>query len=396
MAGEVEHLAGEAPLVVVPGDELDEVVVQGDAGLGVENGGVGIGAEVGGDDLVVHVPQNALHRALGGGLHGGADLGVGGGLLQTEGHVNDGDVGSGDTHRHAGELAVELGDDLADSLGSAGGGGDDVVVQGTGAAQILLLGEAVHDGLGGGGGVHGGHEALDDAEVVMNDLGDGGQAVGGAGSVGNELHVGGVLVQVDAAHEHGGVVFGGAGHDDDLGAGVDVGLGLHLVQIHAGALQHVFHTQLAPGDQGGVAVGLVREDLDDLAVDGDGAVLVVAHDFAVEAALHGIVLHAVGDVAGGMAGSVDGDDLDVVRLDGGAEGQRTDAAEAIDTDFDHETYPPIKKLHFMVWKMLSRRRMPPECVIILTYTICKNQGRSDLILTGIMLKFSRYRGGFPA
>ena len=30
VAGEVDHLVGEAPLVVVPSDELDEVVVQSD------------------------------------------------------------------------------------------------------------------------------------------------------------------------------------------------------------------------------------------------------------------------------------------------------------------------------------------------------------------------------
>ena len=36
ISGEVEHLVGEAPLVVVPGDELDEVGVQADAGLRVD------------------------------------------------------------------------------------------------------------------------------------------------------------------------------------------------------------------------------------------------------------------------------------------------------------------------------------------------------------------------
>ena len=51
VTGQVQHLAGEAPLVVVPSHELDKVVVQGQAGLGVEDGGVSIGAEVGGDDL---------------------------------------------------------------------------------------------------------------------------------------------------------------------------------------------------------------------------------------------------------------------------------------------------------------------------------------------------------
>ena len=116
-----------------------------------------------------------------------------------------------------------------------------------------------------------------------------------------------------------------------------MGLGLGLVKVHAGALEHVLDAQLAPGDEGGVTVGLVGEDLDDLAVDGDGAVLVVADDFAVEFAVNGVKLHAVSDVGSGMAGSADGDDLDVVRLDGSAESQGTDAAEAIDADFDHRT-----------------------------------------------------------
>jgi hypothetical protein len=36
-----------------------------------------------------------------------------------------------------------------------------------------------------------------------------------------------------------------------------------------------------------------------------------------------------------MAGGVDGDDLDVVRFDGGSESEGADTAEAIDANFDH-------------------------------------------------------------
>ena len=50
----------------------------------------------------------------------------------------------------------------------------------------VLLGEAVNDLLGGSVGVDGGHEALDDAEVVVDDLGQRRKAVGGAGSVGHD------------------------------------------------------------------------------------------------------------------------------------------------------------------------------------------------------------------
>jgi hypothetical protein len=111
-------------------------------------------------------------------------------------------------------------------------------------------------------------------------------------------------------------------------------LSLFLGQINASALQDILNAQLAPRDEGSVTIGLVRENLDDLTVDGNSAVLVVADDFAVEASVDGIILHAVSDVGSGMTGGVDGNDLDIVGLDGGTEGQRADAAETIDTNFD--------------------------------------------------------------
>ena len=41
--------------------------------------------------------------------------------------IHDAHVGDGHTECHAGQLAVQLGDHLAHGLGSAGGGGDDVL-----------------------------------------------------------------------------------------------------------------------------------------------------------------------------------------------------------------------------------------------------------------------------
>ena len=42
VADELHDLVGITPLVVVPGNDLHEVVVQVHAGLGVEDGGAGI------------------------------------------------------------------------------------------------------------------------------------------------------------------------------------------------------------------------------------------------------------------------------------------------------------------------------------------------------------------
>src|SRR5699024_6633067 len=175
---QLQHLVGVADLVVVPGHNLHEGIREGDAGLGVENGGAGVAQEVGGDNRLVGVAQDALQLALGGLLHGGADLVVGGGLGQVYRQVHHGHVQSGNAHGHTGQLAVELGDNLAHSLGGAGGGGDDVAGSGA-AASPVLQGRAVHSLLGGGGGVDRGHQAVGDAELVVENLGDGSQAVGG-------------------------------------------------------------------------------------------------------------------------------------------------------------------------------------------------------------------------
>ena len=59
MARQVEHLVGEAPLVVVPSHELDEVIVERQTRSGIEDTGVRIGDEVGGDNLVVNVLDDA-------------------------------------------------------------------------------------------------------------------------------------------------------------------------------------------------------------------------------------------------------------------------------------------------------------------------------------------------
>jgi hypothetical protein len=57
---EVEDTAGVAPLVVVPADKLDEVGVQGDTSLDIEDRGVVVAEQVGGDDLVVGVGQDSF------------------------------------------------------------------------------------------------------------------------------------------------------------------------------------------------------------------------------------------------------------------------------------------------------------------------------------------------
>ena len=341
---EVEHLVGVADLVVVPAHDLDERIRQGDTGLGVEDGRARIAEEVGGNDLLVGVAEDALELALAGLLHGRADLIVGGGLFKVDGQVDDGDIQRGNAHGHTGQLAVERGDDLPDGLGGAGGGGDDVA-RGRAAAAPVLQGRAVHGLLRGGDGVHGGHQAILDAEAVVQDLGDGGQAVRGARGVGDELHVARVGIEVDAADEHRRVILGRGGHDDLLRAGVDVRLRLFLRQEQARGFDDVLRANLTPGQIRGVALG---EDGDLAAVDHD-AVIVALH-IGGESAVHSIVFQHVGQIIGG-AEVIDAHDLDLRMLQACAKDHTANAAKAVNTDLNtHKTYfLPVYRNISNVW-----------------------------------------------
>ena len=63
---QVDDAVRVAPLVVVPRDELDEVVVEGDARLRVDDRRVRVGDEVGRDDVLVGVPEDAGDALSGG------------------------------------------------------------------------------------------------------------------------------------------------------------------------------------------------------------------------------------------------------------------------------------------------------------------------------------------
>lgn len=125
---QVDNTVGVSHLVIVPGDQFNKVGVQRDSGLGIEGHGVRVSNEVGGDDLILSVTNKALKHnisnrtneargekkkkvylvfvGLSGSLHGCLDVIVGSGLLQSDSEVDDGDINSGDTDGHTGQLAV--------------------------------------------------------------------------------------------------------------------------------------------------------------------------------------------------------------------------------------------------------------------------------------------------
>src|SRR3954453_20055973 len=139
MDHQVDDAAGIAPLVVVPGDGLEEVVIELNARAGVENRASGIVNEVGGDHFLFSVAKETFERAtFRRCFHSSADRLIAGGLGGFKGQVHNRHVGGGDAERHAGQLALKLRHRKGDRLGSAGGGGDDVLASAATATPVLL------------------------------------------------------------------------------------------------------------------------------------------------------------------------------------------------------------------------------------------------------------------
>ena len=145
MLEQADDHAGITPFIVVPGDQLDEAVVEHDAGGLVENARVRVGDKVLRNDLVARVGENALEGTFACAVNGLADLLISGRSLELCGQVDDGNVSRGNAEAHTGHLALERGDHAADGLRRAGGGGNDVVEHA--AARAPVAAAAGIDGL---------------------------------------------------------------------------------------------------------------------------------------------------------------------------------------------------------------------------------------------------------
>merc|ERR1711988_767650 len=188
---EIDNTIGVAPLVVVPGDDLEEallalqVVLQGS--LGVIDGGMHVVDEVCRHQLLICVGKDTLHVGLRGCLEELVDLFDGGVLLSSEGEVDHRDIWGWHTESHAGELALGGRQHLTNSLGSASGRRDDVASSSTASTPVLGR-NSVHSLLGGSVGMDGGHETLLNANALLHDdVAKWGQAVRSAGGVGHDV-----------------------------------------------------------------------------------------------------------------------------------------------------------------------------------------------------------------
>jgi hypothetical protein len=246
--------------------------------------------------------------------------------LATAAHqVDDRAVGHRYADGHAVELALEVRQHLAHRAGGARGGGDQVLRRRPAAPQVLVrhVGQALVVGVG----VDGGDEALGDAELVVEDLGQRRQAVGGTRGVRDDAVLGPQGVVVDADDDHGVHRLLRRHREHHLAGPRRQVAGERLAGAEdAGRLDDHVDPEPAPRDLRGIAE---RRHLHLAAVDVDG--VGVGLDLAREDPHHGVVLQQVGEELV-VEQVVDRHDLDVVALAQDTEDGAADAAEAVDAD----------------------------------------------------------------
>ena len=108
-------------------------------------------------------------------------------FLQSASQIDHGNIRDGNAESHSGEFSIEGRDDFSDGLGCSGGRRDDVGTSRAATAPVLV-GRTVDGLLRRRRGVDSRHQALEDDEVVVDDLGQRCQAVGRARCVATGNH----------------------------------------------------------------------------------------------------------------------------------------------------------------------------------------------------------------
>ena len=327
--GEFDELVGVGPLIIVPCDEFAELWVEHDGSAGVEDGGGWVRNEILGDDWVGAVFNNTLHVAVSRLLDSIADLVPGGFFLETHGQIDDGDVGGWDSEGHTSELAIEGWDDLSDSLGGTSGGWNNIWAVGSSTSWVLD-GGSVNSGVGGSGGVDGGHETLLDSEVIVDNLGKWGEAVGSAGGVGDDGLRWLVVLVVDTEDVHWGIVLGWGSEDNLLGTTFQVEVTLLLGKENTSGLTDVVRAGLSPWDVDWVSLA---EDSNELSINNESLVLLINLNSSWESTVDTVVLEEVLKIAELLVWCVDSFDNCLIFLthESGSEDKSSNSTESVDT-----------------------------------------------------------------
>jgi hypothetical protein len=201
-----------------------------------------------------------------------------------------------------------------------------------------------------GVGVHGGHPAALQAEGVVQHLDHGGQAVGRARGVRDDVVAGRVVrLVVHAQHQRDVGPLGGRGDDDLLRAGRQMLRGAVAVGELAGALEHHVDAQVLPRQRAGVLAG---EHLEFVAVDGDA--VGAAGDGGTEVAQHRIVLEQMRQGLG-IREVVDAHEIDLVIGKRRAHDVAPDPAEPVDAYSDRHVASSSRRVAYRANRRTGKR-----------------------------------------
>ena len=176
--------------------------------------------------------------------------------------------------------------------------------------------------------MYGRHQTFDDAELIVDDLGQRSQAVGRARCVRYDI-LACVGIGVHAAYEHRGIVFRGGRHNDVFGAGLQVGLRLFAGQEQTGRFNDVFCAYFVPLEVRGIFL-CGYADL----VSVNHQLVALYLDRTVETTVYRVVFEHVGHIIDRNE-VVDAYYFDSVCVGAGSpEYQPADATETVDTNFD--------------------------------------------------------------
>jgi len=328
---EHEDFVGIAPFVVIPRNDFDERVRQRNACAFVENRRAGIAEEVGRNNCVFGVAENAFEFAFGGFFHCRADFVVFRRFREIDREVNDGNVERRNAHGHTSEFSVEFGENFADRFRRACGRRNDVARSSTSTAPVFFR-RTVNRFLCRRRRVNRRHQTVFDAPVVIENFRDRREAVRRARRIRNDLHVFRVFVEVDAANEHRGI-FRRSRDDDFLCASLDVRFRFGGFRENARGFNDVLCADFAPRNFFRIHF---RKEFNFFAVHDNRAVREL--DVAFELTVHRVITKHVSHVVRRHKRIVDADELNFRIVQPCAEDEASDTAETIDTNFDSHCF----------------------------------------------------------
>jgi len=329
----VDNTVAVAPLVIVPGNELDEGLVKSDTSLGIEDRGLALTVEIRGYNELISVAEDTLKLTLRGSLDCSADLVISSLLLELTGKVDNRHVKSGNTEGHASKLANKAGDNLGNSLSSTSGRGDDVARSSTTITPGLSR-RTIDGLLGGSGGVDSGHKTALHAKLVMDNLGKRSKAVGGARSVGDDGLVSLHGSVVDTIDEHRSISRRSS-DENLLGSTSKVSAGLLGGGESTRGFDNPLNTEFTPFAVLRIPASKAK-DFVGLTLIGDGKLAVLANNGAREATVHGIITEHVSHSISLEERIVESNKLNGhSTLDENTENKTTDTTKTVNSNLRH-------------------------------------------------------------